>query len=53
MKLEGVLLCVRCGGELTDLKIADDEGTVCIDETACTLVQWLGILLAPPGLHTA
>lgn len=37
MHLEGVFVCVRCGAELTDLRIAPGEGTVCVSEEACEL----------------
>lgn len=39
MKLEGVFVCVRCGGTLTDLTIVKVEGTVCKDEEACQLIR--------------
>lgn len=42
VRLEGVFVCVRCNGELTELKVVENEGTVCADEVACELVWCLG-----------
>jgi DNA-directed RNA polymerase subunit RPC12/RpoP len=39
MRLEGVFLCVRCGAELTELKIVREEGAVCEDEATCQLIR--------------